>query len=140
MTRKMLSIVSLAMALAVVVPLSVTTSASELNCRVPFSFIVGGRTMPAGLYSITTSQGYMLLKGLSHHSFVLATPGSEGSGGQARLVFLKAGDRYDLTEVWSGDGRGLQIAVSKRQLEDRRASTAAPERIVILGDVAAGSR
>lgn len=140
MTRKMLSIVSMAMLLAVLVPLSVTTSASEVNCRVPFSFIVSGRTLPPGFYSISTRQGAMLVQGLTHSAIVLAMNSNERSGGKARLVFLKTGDRYDLSEVWSGDGRGLQIPAPKRHGEDRRASNAAPERVVILGDVAAGSR
>lgn len=141
MTKRILSGVALAVVIAVLGPLAVTTSAAEVNCRVPFAFSVRGETMPAGFYSVSTTPAYMVIRGLGHHSAIaLAIAGSERAGGQARLVFLKIGDRYDLSEVWSGDGAGLQIPASPRQLEDRRASNATPERVVVFGDVAAGSR
>ncbi len=139
MTKKMLSIASLALAFAVA-PLSVTTSASEVNCRVPFSFIAGGQTLAPGVYSISTSQGYMLVRGAHQGAVVLTMAGRERADGHARLVFLKTGERYDLSEVWTGDGGGLRIPPSKRQLAERVASSAPVERVVILGDVAAGSR
>jgi hypothetical protein len=140
MTKKMLSIASLALVVAVLVPLSVTTSASEVNCRVPFSFIAGGQTMAPGLYSISTRQGYMLVRGSHQGAMVLTLAGTERADGHARLVFLKTGERYDLSEVWTGDGSGLRLPPSKRQVNDRVASSASVERVVILGDVAAGSR
>ena len=140
MTRKILSIVSLAVVFAVLVPLSVATSASEVNCRVPFSFTAGGQTLPPGVYAISTGAGYMRVNGLRHGAFLLTIPNTERARGQARLVFLKTGDRYELNEVWMGDGNGLQVPLSKRGSVDRRASNAPVERIVILGDVAAGSR
>ena len=140
MTKRVLSIVLLATVVAILVPLSMTTSASELNCRVPFSFIVGGRTMPAGLYSLSTSQGYLVMKGAAHGAVALTIGDTERSTGQARLVFLKSGDRYDLSEVWSGDGNGLQIAKSKHRIEERQASNASVERVVIPADVALGTR
>jgi hypothetical protein len=140
MTRKMLSIVSFALAFAVLVPLSVTTSASQVNCRVPFSFIVGGQTLPPGLYSVSTSQGYMVMRGSSHNAIALTLAGRERADGKARLVFLKTGDRYDLSEVWSGDGTGLQISAPKHRIDARVASNAPAERIVVLANVLAESR
>lgn len=140
MTKRILSIVLLATVVAILVPLSITTSASELNCRVPFSFIVNGKTLPPGMYSLSTTQGYMVVRGATQSAVVLATGNIERSIGQARLVFLKSGDRYDLSEVWSGDGNGLQIAPAKHRIDERRASNAPVERVVILADVAAESR
>ena len=141
MTRQTLSIVALAVPLAVVAPLSVTTSAAEVNCRVPFHFVASGRTLPPGLYTISTRNGYMMIKGLTGQSAIaLASSNNERADGHARLVFLKTGDRYDLSEVWSGNGDRLQIPQPKRHRDDRLASNAPAERIVILGDVATGSR
>jgi hypothetical protein len=131
MTRKMLSLVAFATVLAVLVPMSITTSASEVNCRVPFSFIVSGKAMAPGLYSVSTSAGYMVVKGLTQSAIVLTIGGREAANGHAKLVFLKTGDRYDLSEVWSGDGNGHLIPATKRQLEDRRAANVPTERIVI---------
>jgi hypothetical protein len=75
----------------------------------------------------------MRIQGVTGQSAIaLAIAGNERANGHARLVFLKTGDRYDLSEVWSGDGGGLQIPVAKRHLENRSASNAPAERIVIL--------
>lgn len=133
MSKRTRSIVAFASVLAVLAPLSITTSAAELNCRVPFSFVVGnGNRMPAGLYTISTGHGYMMIQGQTGQSAIaLAIIGSERGGGAARLVFQKTGDRYDLSEVWSGDGGGLQIPLAKRHREDRRASNVSAEQIVI---------
>ncbi|HEX4565792.1 MAG TPA: hypothetical protein VH138_04130 [Vicinamibacterales bacterium] len=139
MTKRILSSVSFVVAFAILVPLSITTSASEVNCRVPFSFIVGGQTMSPGLYSVSTSQGYMILRGARQNAVVLTLADKESANGQARLVFLKTGDRYDLAEVWRGDGTGLQIPPPKHRADTRLASNASPERVVVLADGAAGS-
>ena len=50
MTKRMLSVLSVMSLVAMLVPLSVRIGASEVNCRIPFSFSVSGRPMPAGLY------------------------------------------------------------------------------------------
>jgi hypothetical protein len=140
MTKKVLSIVSFALAFAVLVPLSVTMSASQVNCRVPFSFIAGGKTLPPGSYSVSTSQGYMAIRGLRDTAIVLTMTSRERADGHARLVFLKTGERYDLSEVWAGDGTGLQVPPSKHRVDNRLASNAPAERIVVLANVAAESR
>ena len=140
MTKRILSMVSFVMLLAILVPLSTTMSASEVSCRVPFAFIVGGQTMSPGLYSVSTSQGFMILRGVRQSAVVLTLGDKERANGQARLVFLKTGDRYDLAEVWRGDGTGLQIPAPKHRADTRLASNAAPERVVVLADGVAGSR
>lgn len=142
MTKRTLSIVSLATvtAFAILAPLSITTSASEVNCRVPFSFIAGGQTMSPGFYTVSTSEGYMVLRGMRQNAVVLTLGDKELANGHARLVFLKTGDRYDLAEVWRGDGTGLQLPIAKHRADTRLASNAAPERVAVLADDAAGSR
>jgi hypothetical protein len=140
MTKRILSIVPFVMAVAILVPLSITTSASEVNCRVPFSFIVGGQTMSPGLYSVSTGQGYIMVRGARQDAVVLTLSDKERANGHARLVFLKTGDRYDLAEVWRGDGTGLQIPPAKHRADTRLASNATPERVIVLADGVAGSR
>jgi len=140
MTKRILSIVSFVMAFAILVPLSITTSASEVNCRVPFSFIAGGQTMSPGLYTVSTSQGVMILRGARSNAVILTLADTERANGQARLVFLKTGERYELSEVWRGDGTGLQIPPAKHRADSRLASNAVPERVVVLADTVPGSR
>jgi hypothetical protein len=71
---------------------------------------------------------------------VLTLSDKERANGHARLVFLKTGDRYDLAEVWRGDGTGLQIPPAKHRADTRLASNATPERVIVLADGVAGSR
>jgi hypothetical protein len=139
MTKRILSIVALTMMVAIA-PLSITTSASELNCRVPFSFMVNGKSLAPGSYTISTHLGYLMLTSGHDAAFVMATPGQETANGQARLVFLKTGERYALVEVWSGDGGGAEIPAAKREVERRLASKGPAERVVVLADTAGGSR
>jgi hypothetical protein len=134
MTKRVLSIVAAA-ALAVFVPLSISTSAAEMNCRVPFSFIVNGKTLPPGLYSFSTSTAVLMVRGARGSAVVLTNNASRrADGGAVEAVFLKTGDRYDLSEIWTGDGAGREIVLKRKQLEDRaRAANTTIERIVIAG-------
>jgi len=133
MTKRILSLVAVAAGLATFTPLSVTTSAAQLSCRIPFSFIVAGKTLPPGAYTISTDNAMLMVKSLRASAVVL-TNGARGrtEAGRAKMVFLKTGDRYDLIEVWTGDGAGREVLVSRKHLAERAlASNAAPERIVI---------
>jgi len=133
MTKRVLSIVAAA-ALAVFIPLSITTSAAQMNCRVPFSFIVNGKTLPPGLYTFSTSQSVLMVRGARGSAVILTNNASRPVDGAVEAVFLKSGDRYDLSEIWIGDGTGREIALNRKQLEDRaRAANTTLERIVIAG-------
>ena len=57
MTKHLLSVLAGAAILAAFTPLSITTSAAELNCRVPFDFVANGAAMPAGQYALSTTGG-----------------------------------------------------------------------------------
>jgi hypothetical protein len=140
MTKRILSIGALLMVIAMLVPISIAASVSDVNCQVPFSFIANGKTLPPGLYTVSTGQGYLVLKGVHTGAYVLGMVGRERATGHARLIFLKTGERYDLSEIWSGDGSGLQIPARKHRNAGKLASTAPAERIVILADAAGESR
>jgi hypothetical protein len=139
MTKRILSIVALAMLVAIV-PLSITTSASEVSCRIPFSFIVSGKTMSPGFYTVSSGHGYMVIKGLRGAAIALTSQTNDRTGGHARFVFLKTGESYELAEVWSGDGSGLQVPPSKHRADSRLASNAPAEQVVILANVVTGTR
>src|SRR3954467_6809215 len=137
MPKRVLSLIVAVAALAVFTPLYITASAEELKCRVPFSFIVNGRTLPAGSYAIVGNNGALLVRGAHASAFVMGTASSKPANrsGLGSLVFLKSGSRYQLIEVWQGDGRGHQV-LSPRQVEERtRAANAPAERIVITANV-----
>jgi hypothetical protein len=135
MTKRMLSVVAVAAVLTAFTSLSVTTSAAEMNCRIPFSFIVNGKTLPPGPYSIATNDAVLMVKGLRTGAVVLTNgAGSRAETGRAQLVFLKTGDRYDLFEIWTADGVGRAVVVPRKHLEDRaRAANTPIQRIAITG-------
>ena len=135
MAQRMFALIVGAVALVALAPFSVTTSAQETTCRVPFGFNVNGKTLPAGRYYVTNTSGMLMVRGERDGAFVLGVPAARGtdtpSGG--RLVFLKTGTRYDLSEIWSSGGDGRIVRASRRQMEERaRATDDTPvERIVI---------
>ncbi len=134
MTKRVLSVVAVAAILALFTPLSVTTSAAEMNCRVPFSFIVSGKTLPPGHYSLTTRDAVLYVSGIRAGAIVLTNNAQSRTERGIKAVFLKVGDRYELIEVWTGDGAGREVSLSRKHVEDRaRAANTPVERIVIAG-------
>ena len=133
--KRMFSLIVGAIALVALAPFSVTTSAQEMTCRVPFGFIVNGRTLPAGQYSVANNNGMLIVRGERDGAMVLGIPAGRQNeqSTRASLVFLKTGTRYDLSEIWSPDGDRRILRPSRRQLEERaRATGDTPvERIVI---------
>jgi hypothetical protein len=112
-------VVGLALATALVSANAQSTSIVRAN--VPFDFIVGDKTLPAGKYtvnsaasdgqalSIRTSGGKSLALVLTHYA-------AERSQKRiARMVFHRYGQQYFLAEVWSGASHGRQLMQSKRE-------------------------
>ena len=123
MAKRMFSLIVGAIALVAVGPFSVTASAQDMTCRVPFGFIVNGKTLPAGHYTVAKTNGVVMLKSERDGAVVLGIPAGQrtdkSSGGS--LVFLKTGTRYDLSEIWSPGGDGRLVQLSRRQREERAA-------------------
>ena len=135
MAKRMFSLIVGTIALVALAPFSVTASAQEMTCRVPFGFIVNGKTLPAGHYNVANNNGMLMVRGERDGAMVFGIPAgrrTEGSSG-ASLVFLKTGTRYELSEIWTLDGDRRVLRPSRRQLEERaRAAEDTPvERIVI---------
>jgi hypothetical protein len=136
MVKRILSPIVAAAALALFTPLYMTGSAAQVNCHVPFSFAVNGTTLPPGDYSIATSGGIVLLRGVSKSAFVttVLADSRPNQVGQAKTVFLRTGDRYTLIEVWTDDGLGRAIPGARKQVEERaRAANVPVEQVAIFG-------
>jgi len=87
---------------------------SMLNAYVPFDFIVGNETFPAGRYTLDRgpAQGTVMIRSedCAHTAIALAqTVSSVVPRQNGSLVFHRYGDRYFLSEVWNpgNDGRRL---------------------------------
>jgi hypothetical protein len=133
----MLSLIVAAAALALFTPLYITASAAQVKCHVPFTFEVNGTTLPPGNYSIATDGSSVLMRGLRKSAFVMTVLADRRTDqvGRAKTVFLRTGDRYTLSEVWTGDGLGRAIPGARKHADERaRAANTPVEQIVILGN------
>ena len=103
-------------------------STEPLRVNVPFDFIAGNRTLPAGQYSVshivnaqalaiqplTTSQGVLVITNR------IESPRGNQVG---RLVFHRYGDRYYLGEVWHPyTSAGSQTIMTAQERELQRSS------------------
>ncbi len=99
---------------------------SEVRADVPFDFIVGNKTHPAGSYAVeyTQPQGVFLIhigedetrRTLLWSNTVPAKSIEENS---PKLLFNRYGDQYFLAQVWTGrdiDGRELRKFHREREL------------------------
>jgi hypothetical protein len=88
----------------------------SISANVPFDFIVGGKTLPAGKYAIrsNTTGRVLAVQSVDSGRTTLITMGnnvgSHNSSGKSRLVFRQYGNLYFLGQVWEGgynEGREL---------------------------------
>jgi len=122
--------------LALVVGLALATtlvsanaqSTSTVRADIPFDFIVGDQTLPAGKYMVNsaTSDGHALnIRTREGKSLALVLTHEAAQHSQkriARMVFHRHGQQYFLAEVWSGESYGRQLFQSKRELQQELAS------------------
>ena len=88
--------------------------ASTLEVKVPFPFVVQGKTMPAGQYQVTDEDGLIRLrgeKGTHAVDTVLTIPasGSDPAGKQPVLMFKRHENQYRLTGIWESATEGREI-------------------------------
>jgi hypothetical protein len=137
--KKVLGCLSMA---AVAVLLAAPVSAQDLSLRVsvPFEFIVGGHTLPAGNYLVSqvNAAGFLMVRNLSNGATPIAitssVPGHLAVPGEASLTFHRYGGDYFLAEIWNGyTGQGRSIWMSRTEQERaNRASLAKPEVVMVL--------
>ncbi|MGB6901086.1 MAG: hypothetical protein WBE12_20995, partial [Candidatus Acidiferrum sp.] len=110
-------------ALAIMSSTRVAQAQENMKVTIPFDFVAGNRSLPAGEYSVNVSgQTHMLILVdrkdgaptiLGAHDVVAREPQS-----QSKLIFNRYGDRYFLSQVWmQGNSRGRQLSKSAREKE-----------------------
>ena len=85
-----------------------------LEVKVPFSFLVNGRMMPAGNYTISRdnmASSVWLIRGDKEGAFVATVPtrGHDPSGNQPALTFVRHENTYQLSTIWESANDGLQL-------------------------------
>lgn len=98
----------------------------KMKANIPFNFIVSGRTLPSGEYTIRSEQGFehaLILSGRGQKpSVFLANPclllEAMKASQQTKLVFNRYGAQYFLSEIWmEGNKVGHQLPKSRREVE-----------------------
>ncbi len=91
------------------------------RANVPFDFIVGNTTLPAGEYTVAsisgTSETLRIQNTESQQAvYRLTTALGTPLGGNSKLVFHRYGAQYFLAEVWgAGDTRARQVMKSRSE-------------------------
>jgi hypothetical protein len=110
----------------------------EIRATVPFSFIVGGKQLPAGNYRFYPANDVtVIVQNRDHAIAALSLANSaDSTKRESHLVFNKYGDRYFLSEILSSTGAmNMAIPRSKleRQAQTQRASLE-PDRILVAAE------
>jgi len=111
-------------ALAVMSSTRVAQAQESLLVNIPFDFVAGNQTLPAGDYSVQASGPERTLilidrkdpaaSAIINSNAVVANEIQS----QSKLVFNRYGDRYFLSQVWTaGNSRGRQLLKSGREKE-----------------------
>ncbi len=120
-----LSMSSLMVMLAVVPALGFGRLDHKIQADIPFDFMVGDETLPAGTYTFahpTTMPDVLLIRSLDgHESVVVITRGVQESRtppDETKLVFTRYGDVYFLAQVWTvGKIEGREFLKSSTESE-----------------------
>ena len=94
------------LSLACLLGLGISARAQEVDkvaVKVPFDFVAGGQTLPAGTYNVTraSDQAFpaLVIRSFDNSAFLLPVFFDGVSADHAELSFRHVGDKYFLSEV-----------------------------------------
>lgn len=118
-----------ALALATAAVSANAQSRNEVMASVPFEFVVGDKTLPAGEYNVRAiTRDALIIQGTENgKSAIRLSNETEKSkkSTHARLVFRCYGQKYFLAQVWNGDTVGRDLAKSRQERAIERESNLA---------------
>jgi hypothetical protein len=117
-------------------------AANQMKANIPFSFIIGNQTLPAGEYTVryvneNSGKSALLFKsvdGRTSRIVNMNTAQTSRSEMKASLVFSQYGDSYFLSEVWTGsDQYGLSLPKSsaERRMKNGELSKLEAKRVTV---------
>jgi hypothetical protein len=131
MKRNLIGTLSL-VAMSLLLNVNGAYAQSAVKANVPFAFNVGTSQLPAGSYRITVEDGggLVMISNSTTFATVLSLGQQERPGGKSRkLVFLRLGNRYFLTQIWGEQGStGLRLRAPKPETKFEIASQPSPSR------------
>jgi hypothetical protein len=102
------------LAAAFVLCLGGSARAATIEVKVPFPFLVHGRTLPAGDYRVENDGGVVLFRGEKGNRtgmFVMTMPaaGHDPAGDSPALSFTRDETQYRLADIWESGSQGFEI-------------------------------
>ena len=133
---KGLTMLLLIMAVALVTAVASANGQSRHDvAKIPFEFVVGDKTLPAGEYAVsgmTANDAVLRIQSTEQNKSVLRLTSAITNGSPAdkgKLVFRRYADQYFLAEVWSaGDSSGRQLSKSKQERSIERELASIPNK------------
>jgi hypothetical protein len=99
----------------------VAQSKPLIKVNVPFNFVAGAKTLPAGEYQVHTERSNVVLiqsmDSKSNMNLIAHSAEDRKMDGVAALRFNRYGDRYFLSEIWHGSDVGQQLSKSRAEKE-----------------------
>lgn len=98
-----------------------TDNDTTVEANVPYTFVVGRTTLPAGKYIIrmpdSSEPNVLEIRAANGHTAVaFETEDTNQTPNKDELVFNKVGDNYFLSQVWiTGSASGNQLVKSKME-------------------------
>lgn len=123
------------------VPSIYAQSNNEQTANIPFAFTIGDKVFPAGTYQVTRINPQSDKAALAIRSsdrrmskIALTTPVQSATAAEkAKLVFMRYGDQYFLSQVWSpADNTGLELSKSRAERTLARSGQASETMVVAL--------
>jgi len=112
--------------------------------NIPFNFIVGGKTLPAGEYTVEPNRRdydkvWLVQSRDGHASALFITMPARASETQekTKLVFHKYGDQYFLSQIWTAGGNSGRELLMPR-LERDVAKNSVERQTIVLANGSAG--
>ncbi len=95
----------------------------QFHVNIPFQFTIGQHAMPAGGYIVRVGSGTPMVVfhmdgGKANHVALTNGIESNAKAGKASLVFQRYGNRYFLSQVWTGDVVGKELPKSAAEREE----------------------
>ena len=137
MTTKIINtLAGLVLLLAVAAPLHAGSILNhEMTVSVPFGFIAGDKSLPAGDYSVQVNpeRGSVVLHQEGQSPLILLTNQRESTNTSPRgkLVFKRYGANFFLSEVWNQDnatGQALTPSAAEKEMAHKKQ----PEQILVV--------
>ena len=102
----------------------VARAQEPLEVNIPFAFVAGDTTLPAGEYRVQKLDGnsaVMLIRCTEPRSAIMVVTNATRTGKQqeqSKLVFHKYGEHYFLSQVWNaGFSSGRELLKTQREKE-----------------------